>query len=767
VFVFFGEHQDSSIFPSPMSMWSSKALKQLQGHRWVRATSDWVIRRTNSKTVSAWLMIDLFISLALGMYYFFFRYVPALGVAPFAFMRGFKFFIVVATFRAACTTWGILSVLFRNVRQVKLFYTVFIINLLVAVWLMIPVLSLHCKCSDYYQCEALQSFAMDGLSLNKLPEPESFGEARKVPYEVAPSSEHRWPPPTTSTTTTTKAVKEEKPQTPQDAKEIMTQTPENKETNVAKAKDMAEETQKAKAATNAQNAAALIQRTDHAGEEAHDHSELSLEDLISMGHSRVVSKRRQRNKRVEASLLQMESSGAAALKKDDPGDGSTDSDALSGKPADEQQDEMNNEVLAILEGKIDNVLYFFNEKGGGKLKLEPVRGKKGLCASDSEKVVSSTWNGDLSRMELMGKGKEEKDHDPTFLRAVQRCLAQSVCKGIFWTVEKDDGPNYNSTACTIIGATNWVDKDEAELHNDRKRSVYLEKNPERAKELAKELASNPKAKEKLEEMACDAKTDANVVECNKYLYNNRCRCDAKKSCLSYTERDTSSERGWCYIDSKTLDMCWESKEVFKDSNQKPFTYQICEQAEMHYSKSCQCSGIGMLPRKGLKVDKDLTNGDLMAYGSKCEKWNGDDNKFRWCFVGWDSSCVDRERGDKHHSYQDANVPAQFWSHLACDDDPDNKRLKTAEDRCENLEYAVDGVCLVHLFLSVPMIMVLYNYISNRCGDDIQTVAQFAVESSSDDEDMPAGQTRKSNDSTASFAKATPPVPAFEGATESH
>ena len=59
-----------------------------------------VIRRTNSKTVTAWLVIDLLISVGLGLYYFFFKYVSALGWAPFQFMLKNKFFIVLAGFRA-------------------------------------------------------------------------------------------------------------------------------------------------------------------------------------------------------------------------------------------------------------------------------------------------------------------------------------------------------------------------------------------------------------------------------------------------------------------------------------------------------------------------------------------------------------------------------------------------------------------------------------------------------------------------------------------
>jgi len=734
-------------------------------------------------------MIDLFISLGLGVYYFFFRYVPALGVAPFAFMRGFKFFIVVATVRAACTTWGILSVLFRNVRQVKLFYTVFIINLLVAVWLMIPVLSLSCKCDNYFQCEALQSFAMDGLSLNKKPEPEYFGNDRKVPYEVEPPRDNPWPAPapppeptqepTTSTTKESTKAKETvspenkakesasldnkaKESASLDNKAKESASLDNKKTNVAEAKDMAEATQNAKAAETATgNAAALMQRTDHAGEEAHDshdHSDLSLEDLISMGHSRVVSKRRQRNKRVEASLLQMESSDADP-KKDD---GDAKSEDAKGNP---KQDDMKSDASQIEEGNEDIQLKYF--KSIGKNKLVSDDGKIGECTTGDgvKKTVKGHWAEDQERMNVLeGLSKEkEKDHDKSFLQTVAKCLANvNSCEGIVWTVQKDDDEeHYHSKACTIIGSTTTQDETEAEIaqQNEGTRSIYLQKRAQKAKELV----SNQNVMAQIRRWACKAADPAEKVACHQGLYNSRCRCDAT-SCRSYTKSDTGSEQGWCYIDNKTLPLCWqESKEVHEDSKKRPFTTEICHQAES-YEASCKCKGIGMVPPDDVYVDETL-KGD---YGSSCAKWNGNENKFKWCFVGWDSPCVDRRRSDPNGEYKAAGLElGQFWSEVACDTEDPNKRIIAAGDRCENLEYAMDSVCLVHLFLSVPMIMVLYNYISNRCGDDIQTVEQFAVESSSDDEDMPAGQTRKSNDSTASFAKATPPVPAFEGATESH
>ncbi|CAK9056857.1 Hypothetical protein SCF082_LOCUS30593 [Durusdinium trenchii] len=170
----------------------------------------------------------------------------------------------------------------------------------------------------------------------------------------------------------------------------------------------------------------------------------------------------------------------------------------------------------------------------------------------------------------------------------------------------------------------------------------------------------------------------------------------------------------------------------------------------------------MIPPKGLfDLDDELLKSEPYNYGSYCQKWNGPNaNKFNWCYVGWDSPCVDRRKSPniQNPAYKDAekNVPPQFWSEVACDAAEPNERLMGASDCCENLMYVFDGVCMLHLFLSVPMIMVLYNYIANQCGDDIQTIAQFDVMSSSDDED----EGRKST-----FSAAEPAAPAATGAAD--
>lgn len=772
-----------------------KALKNLQGHRWLRSTSGWVIRHTNSKTVSAWLTIDLLISLGLGVYFFFFRYVSSLGLNALSVMSSFKFYIFVAGFRAACSIWGILSVLFRNVRQVKLFYSIFILNLFVAVWLMIPILSLHCRCDNYYQCQALQSFALDGKALNKWPEPAHF-EDRKVPYEEEPSTANELidhpeiestakttTASTTSTSESTTASEKKEPETvkqedpglrnqnlvagvasteapkPAELAEVKATAPAPEGTNVQAAKDLAEQTQQAQQGQQGQQGQqALLQRGEmQASEELkkkvpHDHSDLSLEDLISMGHSRVVSKRRQRHRNVEASLLQIDSSSGADPEA--PKAEKTEKTRKTEK-TDEEQKEESKDAMEIRAEKELKVLTYFNPVGNN-VKLVSEHGKEGQMCETKVKDVEM-WKADLNRMDSMMDGKEAEEQDHSFIASIETCMAEEACAGIIWQIEQDEeGKHYKSWACTIIGPVSMPNKEMEELYDGSRRSLYFLKN----NAVVKELVSGPQRKAKLISKIFDAKTDDELVEYTHRLYTNMCRCD-EKSCRSYTQSQ-GSEMGWCYIDNKTRHLCTAAeKQVFLDSDDKPWSRSICHQAES-YDLSCKCSGFGMLPGEGKTLDQDLLAENPYNYGSYCQRWNGEENKFKWCYVGWDSPCVDRRRANPHHKYKDAStfVPAQFWSEIACDADEPNKRLLGAADLCENLEYTADGVCILHLVLSVPMIMVLYNYISNQCGDDIQTVQQFAVESSSDDDEFPAGEGRKSTDSAAN------PAPAFEGAAES-
>ncbi|CAJ1408949.1 unnamed protein product [Effrenium voratum] len=741
-------------------------LKNLQGHRFMRTASDWVIKKTNSKTVSLWLLVDFGISAGLGAYFFFFRYVSSLGWVPIRIMNNFKFYIFIAGVRALCTLWGMYSVLVRDVKSVKLFYSVFMLNLLVAVWLMIPLLSLNCTCSqDYYQCEALQSFALDGLSLNKWPEPEGFGKNRRVEYKMPPTpgepeldaTEDKEDFELTTTVSAQAAVGSEAK-----AKEASNQTAANVSQAAANVSQAAkQEKQEAEEVAAAKNLAADSQKPEsllQSGPSRQAKEETISLDVLSGGHQRLVSKRRNRR---QASLLQTDqgepaggqpaaipqappvvqpaaapqAAPAPPVAASAPAPAPTPPAPTPTPKADAKVATASPEAgsKAALEQLSDPNLHigvYFKPVGETSM-LKSAHPDEGVQCASSVKE-GAMWDGDKIKMSDLLQGKKITDRDASFMATIRTCITEEACAGIFWRIAKAADGSYNSSACTMIDPVSEPLREPAEPADGVIRTVYLTKNKQAVKELIKDGGRKANLMSKI----FQADTEEQVVDFTEEMHQNMCRCQEKSSCKSYADIDGAGEIGWCYIDNKTLHICQAAeKEIFYDAAEDlHWTRDICHQGES-YEASCQCSSIGMLPPNGgVKVDKDLVQSKPYEYGSYCEKWNGADNAFKWCFVGWDSPCVDRRRAQQANQLYKDRVPNQFWSNIACDTDKPNVRLIEAIDKCENLEYTADGVCIFHILTSIPMIMVLYNFISNQCGDDIQTEEQFTVGDSSSDED---------------------------------
>mmetsp|Transcript_36931 Transcript_36931/g.51523 ORF Transcript_36931/g.51523 Transcript_36931/m.51523 type:complete len:862 (-) Transcript_36931:147-2732(-) len=810
-------------------------FSQLYGHKLVRNTSDWVVRHTNSRTVVVWLCIDLFISLGLGTYYFLFRYVSSLGWVPLQMMNNFKFYVLVAGIRAACTLWGIASVLRRNVRHVKLYYTVFLLNLLVAVWLMVPILSMDCHCTtNYYQCEAIQSFALDGVSLNKIPPPKGH-PARKVPYAQPPensvdlsladagvkndsesfASSSSTTAPSTTATATESASKEDQ-QAVDDAKQLAAATQQP--------------------ATPPQGGAllGLGQGLLAAAEPGQNEVEM-LDDLLSSGHPRLVEKKRRRWKAPSLmqapSLLQLEDPSS-------PGGQYVQSPAVTGQLQQQQvlpqqpmvqnpavQPQQWVQVSPNPQGPISpnqpgQIQYYQQPISPNTpltpvqavqpqqmVQVQPVQGqpvsptytaavpaavvthetpiaattatttgtttpavsedeaaeKKTKAAydtlgnnfkvltyfdrvSDKNMIKSESADGVVScktepkqkeqrannyfQMDELVKGTEVSNLDDNVQEVLRLCVTEESCFGIRWKLEevkKDE--LYNSTVCMVTRPASVPNKSPEET-KDGIRTFYLTKNDVASREYMRD----PRRRESLIAQIMASTSTDDAVERTKEFYDLRCRCD-EKSCRSYTDTE-GREKSWCFLEEKTIHRCHaKGYQVFEDPDtKKKWSRDVCHKADT-YEESCRCSDIGMVPSRGSSgVNQELLSGKEFQYGSFCEKWQGDQTPAKECFVGWDSPCVDRRVDTTLASlYEDDGIPAQYWSMVACDDSK-GARLKNASDACENLEYVADVVCLIHLFLSMPMVAVLYNFISNQCGDDFQMESQFAVQSSSSDED---------------------------------
>lgn len=334
------------------------------------------------------------------------------------------------------------------------------------------------------------------------------------------------------------------------------------------------------------------------------------------------------------------------------------------------------------------------------------------------------------QMDELVKGTEVSNLDDNVQEVLRLCVTEESCFGIRWKLEevkKDE--LYNSTVCMVTRPASVPNKSPEET-KDGIRTFYLTKNDVASREYMRD----PRRRESLIAQIMASTSTDDAVERTKEFYDLRCRCD-EKSCRSYADTE-GREKSWCFLEEKTIHRCHaKGYQVFEDPDtKKKWSRDVCHKADT-YEESCRCSDIGMVPSRGSSgVNQELLSGKEFQYGSFCEKWQGDQTPAKECFVGWDSPCVDRRVDTTLASlYEDDGIPAQYWSMVACDDSK-GARLKNASDACENLEYVADVVCLIHLFLSMPMVAVLYNFISNQCGDDFQMESQFAVQSSSSDED---------------------------------
>lgn len=246
------------------------------------------------------------------------------------------------------------------------------------------------------------------------------------------------------------------------------------------------------------------------------------------------------------------------------------------------------------------------------------------------------------------------------------------------------------------------------------------------------------------------------------LRDDDCICHDEKSCRIYTNIH-GQDQHWCWVDEKKKDICAaKGTTLHYDSGaQKWWGENLCLKAD------CKCSGIGMHPTaqdlSNQKFSPDIKLQDnKMNYGSECKKWHSDD-KWPWCFAGFDSICPDRHPDDRKSRFS-ADIPqelvGELWqwrSHLPCNERLQEENEEAAVSLCENITMATEVILISLLVLSLPMYVVLFQFISNRCCDFTETEEQFEVEFSdeeSEDADVGAdegaekGSRRPSEDAVA-------------------
>lgn len=640
--------------------------------------------------IASWLLFDCLVSVMYGAYYWYFPRMGLLG----RFFSWYKLYCAVAAYRALCTIGGLFAVLKRDTRLVRSFYGVYIFNLFVLIWLSWPVNVGQCSCElDWYQCEALQSFAEPRkISMNRLPPPEDV-KGRKVPFEQPPPQKEATPPP------------------------LMFQHKEHMQRLAAQVRGVAGGVQNVPPTQGAQPSqpmppsaslgsstappalgggaglskpalqSSMIQEHAHhmhvGKTELLDHELVSTE-LLAGGFQRLHSKRRNKQAAQDvaakrSSYLQTSSHASHA----------------------------------------DNLIPRYFKVYSGVTAQSPPEMPETCYAESLAEIESQEAR---QRIDTLRTGSQPHEMSKVMLKMMYLCLLDETCAAISWELQKVSDRSFRSVLCTLRAPLELGNTEPGKVSSKDFDTVFVFKDFEEAGRALSSEETKHRMRMLLE--------DSSEKEANDFveaIYRASCRCADDSSCRNYLDGQS-----WCYIAEDSFYRCKASGfEIFANEEGKFWTPDLCSKANI----GCmECSGIGHKPlQENSNVHSSLLLEHKTNYGDSCDRWNSND-EWPWCYVGFDSACVDRVPGAIDHTHWNTSYRAQFWSRLPCDRTKQLERDEKASDYCENMGVAENIVTLTHFLGSFLMLFVLFKWISEHCGDVVKSEDMFAIDFSSDEED---------------------------------
>jgi hypothetical protein len=669
-----------------------KAVKSVSPMRIAASISNIIVNQVRVRTVLIFLGFDLLISIGIFVIYLIFRDLALVGIIT----TKWKAYAVLASLRAKLITFGMFAIFKHRLRFAQIFFGIFLFNILLFIFLAIPVLRLSCRCdSNWYQCSAMQVFAADGRNVYYIPPPEGATSEshpgadprRRMVIKQMPSSSDRVPPVSLlqhhiQDHVHFSSMMNRLPKRSMarlgilDAKSLAYEQPIAKQDfivsnmiNTSPSSDLERRLQKAlsqrmggnRTVGILPNAAELSMLLDVPTNNSH-YARLSCLEWL---------------KKKQEALTQEEMTMNEAT--------FTDNEVLSSTFCDVLSDEMRKEL-----------------KEEVKTWLQRILGSSEAPVTETTTIPEENWDEDYEIATNI--------HVPTLTSAptVEPLVTESEAVSV---------SSPNARLKTV------KKKDPSALAVETSPTVSL---PPTVKE------EQPRSDSDFD----DAARDRYLAELNKE-YSQTCRCE-DESCL-YHENADGSPRFWCYIHEASYASCLANNiEVKLDkSNNKPWTTGICEGHE------CKCSNKGEPPKHNdPKVIKTMLENknhveNQMLYGKECNKWTTDDT-FQWCWVGWDTRCIDRLRPSTPEFYNGLDLKRQFKSYMACPNNDLERRLSLLKGRCDNWKYTMDVFFGLHLVLSCVMSLILFKLISNRLGDTFKVEEHFAVLDSDDEDEIDAG-----------------------------
>jgi len=264
--------------------------------------------------------------------------------------------------------------------------------------------------------------------------------------------------------------------------------------------------------------------------------------------------------------------------------------------------------------------------------------------------------------------------------------------------------------------------------------IFFQRNPNAIKKEMETTNSNPTRFYKRAFRRLGSESGMKLL---RKLQKNSCMCEETDGgCKTYKD-SVGQQRFWCYIKEQQRDHCIEEGvQLFWDKRaERIWSFDLCDK------RGCECSNLGMLPQnpEAQNLNVSILEGNKLNYGIECKMWTTD-NVLPWCYVGLSSTCADRTRDEylwvsPNNSFvTNLRLKMQYKSSLPCDEEQQNDLRELTESRCLDTSTVVEVAMLIGVLLYLPMIVIIFKFLSNRCGDEFHLEDQFAVVLTTDEDD---------------------------------
>eukprot|EP00419_Tripos_fusus_P046170 CAMPEP_0172830152 /NCGR_PEP_ID=MMETSP1075-20121228/22031_1 /TAXON_ID=2916 /ORGANISM="Ceratium fusus, Strain PA161109" /LENGTH=635 /DNA_ID=CAMNT_0013672393 /DNA_START=252 /DNA_END=2159 /DNA_ORIENTATION=+ len=584
--------------------------------------------------------------------------------------------------------------------------------LFLAAWLtfyvILPVNWLECKCVSWAQCSALTSFknSTDNI-LNPYFEPSDVVE-RHMPYEEPPADPDEIP---TVDYKVLEAKEKNKPngKFKEGVNKVITENNKGGLLDVGNAAVLDDEDGKA---AGAQSDCTFVHgRVVNKRRGTRISSALSLDAIPADNH--LTAAAAALASATVASLQTFEQIMDPAVNKSAEG--------KHGGEAEETKDSL-------------PAVHFFNVIQAG-IELHSISDKP-TCTHQT--IDHATMVARSTELDNLHAGKERK-LDTKLESEMYMCITDQLCGAVSIELKLlGNGTDGNSQFDSIVCQLSY--QIVPKLGAVQKYTHFFEKNPISIKD---DLGSSKTEVSKFYHDALKGLTPQEGMVKIQKMQKEKCMCDEPKadfrrrSCRTYQDV-YGVDHAWCWVrkDLRVYKACEEKgiKLFLHEQSGRVWTEDICTRV------ACKCSGIGMYPidPKDSDLDDTLLDPNKLNYGGSCQKWKKSD-KQKWCYAGYDTVCPDRAK--QFGAWGPANGIKQQWSQyhskLPCDKEEQETLVETASSWCKNISIPAEIVLITSFVLYLPMIIIIFKFISNRCGDDFEVTDSFDViitDSEDDEED---------------------------------